>query len=158
MKRKENGMKNLIKICCLSIIMVAVAVSFSNAAMMGWQGDQESYKVPCQRLFNVNEIVTIEGTVEAIEHATPVWGPVKGPSYGLHIVVKTDDGLRTVHIGPGWYMDRYKISFHVKEKVKITGSQIVFEGKDLIIAQEVVRDGNVLTIRDETGCPMWARP
>jgi len=151
-------LKNLIKTCCLSILALLVAISFSHAAMMGWQGDQESYKVPCQRLFNVNEIVTIEGEVMAIEHATPVWGPIKGPSYGLHLRVKTDEGTRAVHIGPGWYMDRYKIKFNIKEKVIVVGSQIVFEGEDLIIAQEVVRDGNVLIIRDETGCPMWARP
>ena len=126
--------------------------------MIGWQGNQESYKVPCQRLFNVNEIVTIEGVVEAIERATPVWGPIKGPSYGLHLRVRTDDGLRAVHIGPGWYMERHNIRFNKKEKVTVVGSQIVFEGEDLIIAQEVVRGDNVLTIRDETGCPMWARP
>jgi hypothetical protein len=152
-------MKYLIKTSCLSILVLFVAFSFSEAAWLGWQGDPEAYKVPCQRLFNVNEIVTIEGVVEAIEHATPVWGPMKGPSYGLHLRVRTDKGLRAVHIGPGWYMDKYKISFKLKEKVQVTGSQIVFEGEDLIIAQEVVRDsGNVLTIRDETGCPMWARP
>ena len=151
-------MKYLIKTGCFSIIILAVTVSFSHAAWLGWQGDPESYKVPCQRLFNVNEIVTVEGKVEAIERATPVWGPMKGPSYGLHLRVRTDKGIRAIHIGPGWYMDKHKIAFHTKEKVKVTGSQVVFEGEDLIIAQEVVRDGNVLTIRDETGCPMWAQP
>jgi hypothetical protein len=151
-------MKYLIKIGFLSIIILAITVSFADTAWLGWQGNPESYKVPCQRLFNVNEIVTIEGNVEAIEHATPVWGPMRGPSYGLHLRIRTDENVRAVHIGPGWYMDKHKIAFHTKEKVKVTGSQVVFEGEDLIIAQEVVRDGNVLTIRDETGCPMWARP
>ena len=43
-------------------------------------------------------------------------------------------------------------------RIGIHQGEVVFEGEDLIIAKEITRGTEVLTIRDDTGCPMWARP
>ena len=142
----------------IAVCLCMLSVASADAAWMGWKGESEAYRVPCQRMYNANSMVSIEGNVEMIEHATPIWGPVKGQSYAIHLLVRTDKGLQAVHVGPGWYFDRHKISYAQDDHIKVNGSAVVFEGEDLIIAKEITRGTEVLTIRDDTGCPMWARP
>ena len=142
----------------VAVCLLVLSVASAEAGWMGWKGESEAYRVPCQRMYNGKSMVSIEGNVEKIEHATPIWGPIKGQSYAIHLLVRTDRGLKAVHVGPGWYFDRHKISYAQNDHIKVTGSAVVFEGDDLIIAKEITRDNEVLKIRDDTGCPMWARP
>jgi hypothetical protein len=62
----------------------------------GW-GPGTSYA----RMYNPQTVETITGEVVSVDKIMPM----KGMSYGVHIVVKTDKETIPVHLGPGWYIE-----------------------------------------------------
>ena len=41
------------------------------------------------------------------------------------------------------------------DRVEVKGSRITFQGKPAIIAAEITKDGQTLTLRDASGMPVW---
>jgi hypothetical protein len=76
-------------------------------------------------------------------------------SYGVHLTVKTDKETISVHMGPGWFIEKQDIKIEPKDKVEVKGSRITFEGKPAIIAAEVKKGDELLKLRDENGFPSW---
>jgi hypothetical protein len=77
-------------------------------------------------------------------------------SYGVHLVVKTEKETISVHLGPGWYIENQDVKIAPKDRITVKGSRIMFEGKPAIIAAEVKKDDEVLTLRDASGFPAWS--
>ncbi len=71
-------------------------------------------------------------------------------------MLKTDKETISVHLGPGWYIEKQDINIEPKDKIEATGSRITFGGKPAIIAAEVKKGDEVLKLRDENGFPVWA--
>jgi hypothetical protein len=74
---------------------------------------------------------------------------------GVHLMVKTDDTIIPVHLGPVWYMEQQEYTFDEGEKVTITGSRITFNDKPAIIAANVKKGELVLQLRNQNGIPNW---
>lgn len=104
------------------------------------------------RLYDPKTVETINGEVVSLEQITPY----KGMSYGVHMLVKTDKGAVSVHLGPVWYLENQDVKLEPKDKVTITGSRITFDGKPAIIAAEVKKGDDVLVLRNVAGIPVWA--
>ncbi|MBI3949498.1 MAG: DNA-binding protein [Acidobacteria bacterium] len=104
------------------------------------------------RLYDPKTVETIHGEVVSVDRMTPM----KGMYYGIHLMVKTDKEVISVHLGPGWYIENQDIRIEPKDKVEIRGSRITFEGKPAIIAAEVKKGEEILKLRDETGFPAWS--
>ena len=113
----------------------------------GW-GPGSSYA----RLYNPQTVETISGVVESIEKFTPS----KGMSHGVHVVLKTDRESIAVHLGPAWFMDSQVLNIEPGDRVEIMGSRITFEGKPALIAARVTKEGEILTLRDGSGVPVWS--
>jgi hypothetical protein len=47
------------------------------------------------------------------------------------------------------------IAFKADEAIQITGSKVKQDGADLILAREVVKNGETLTFRFQDGKPAW---
>jgi hypothetical protein len=71
-------------------------------------------------------------------------------------MVSTDGGVKTVHLGPAWYLDNQEIKFSVGEEVEVVGSVVKYDDEDIIIAREITREDGVLVLRDKDGFPYWA--
>jgi len=132
--------------------LVFASGSFAQRGIMwkgggGW-GPGTSYA----RLYNPQTVETIRGEVVSIEKITPL----KGMYYGVHAVVKTDKETLSVHLGPGWYIENQDVKLEPKDTVEVKGSRITFEGKPAIIAAEVTKSGELLTLRDASGFPVWS--
>lgn len=114
--------------------------------MNGW-GRNSRY---CQ-LYNRGEAVELKGEVIEINKFTPEngWG------YGLELVLKTPAGQRTVHLGPGWYLEKQELQLQVGDKVKVEGAQVEFDGREVVMAAEVERGEMSLKLRDDSGRPQW---
>ena len=104
------------------------------------------------RMYDPKTVETISGEVERVDTITPV----KGMSGGVHLVVKTDKGSISVHLGPAWYLENQDVKIQPKDKVEITGSRITFKGKPAIIAKEIKKGAEVLNLRDDNGYPVWS--
>jgi hypothetical protein len=141
------------------IIGLAVTVIFlltASAALAAWKGYRGSggwgMGSQYQRMYNPATVETIEGTVESVDKITPM----KGMYYGVHLLLKTDKEIVSVHLGPGWYIERLDTKIEKGDKIEVKGSRVTFAGKPAIIAAEVKKGDNVLKLRDENGIPVWA--
>jgi hypothetical protein len=104
------------------------------------------------RMYDPKAVETITGEVTSVDRITPV----KGMSGGIHMNVKTDKEMISVHLGPAWYLENQDVKIEPKDKVEVKGARTTFAGKPAIIAAEVKKGDEVLKLRDDTGFPVWA--
>ncbi len=104
------------------------------------------------RMYDPNTVQTISGEVVKVDKITPM----KGMSYGVHLLVRTDSEDISVHLGPAWYIENQDVKIVSGDKVEIRGSKVTFKGKPALIAAEVKKGDEVLSLRDENGVPLWA--
>jgi len=103
------------------------------------------------RMYDPKTVETITGEVISIDQFTPA----KGMIGGIHMNVKTGKETISVHLGPSWYLENQDVKIEAKDTVEVKGSRITFGGKPAIIAAEVRKGQEVLTLRDESGFPAW---
>jgi hypothetical protein len=137
------------KMFILFIVSVMMSVMFSAAsyAQQGW-GPASPYG----RMYNPKTVETVSGEVTSVE----TFSPSKGGPCGVHLMVKTEKGTTSVHLGPQWYMENQEIKIAAKDKIEVKGSKVTFEGKPALLAAEVRKGEYVLKLRDEKGFPMWS--
>jgi hypothetical protein len=90
-----------------------------------------------------------------VQEVKEVPGP--GRSTGTHLMVKGKNVTREVHVGPTWYLQQKGISFSKDERIEVTGSQVKYEGAEVIIAREIKANDKTITLRNEEGFPAWSR-
>jgi hypothetical protein len=142
-----------------SIVGLVVVVSMfftSSLALAAWKGYRGSggwgMGTSYQRMYNPATVETLTGTVEAVDKVMPM----KGMSYGVHLQLKTEKETISVHLGPGWYIERLDTKIEKGDNVQVKGSKVTMMGKPVIIAAEVKKGDSVLMLRDENGIPLWS--
>ncbi len=140
-------------IAIILIICLAVSAESFGQRGMHWRGGGGwGMGSPYGKMYDPKTVETIRGEIERLEMIVPV----QGMSLGVYIVVKTDKGPISVHLGPRWYLENQDVKLKPGDAVEITGSRITFEGKPAIIAKEVKKGDEVLNLRDENGYPVWS--
>jgi len=94
--------------------------------------------------------------------AVEIWGvvvdvrrvPAKALE-GVHLDVKTDGGVLDVYLGPSNFVEMFGVTFAKGDMVNVRGSQVRFQGADVVLAREIDRKLETLYLRDESGEPMW---
>lgn len=135
------------------VLAALMAVPALAGQWRGWRGSGGwgaggSY----QRMYIPATVETVAGQVMSIDKATPM----KGMSYGIHVMLKTDKETIPVHLGPGWYVERLDTKIDRGDSLEVKGSRITYTGKPAIIAAEVKKGDAVLKLRDDNGYPAWA--
>jgi sporulation protein YlmC with PRC-barrel domain len=114
----------------------------------GWGVD-----TPYGRLYDPAKEQTISGQVVSIETSAPM----PGMAPGMQMLLQTDDGKSTrVQVGPAWYLERQDLDVKENTKVQVTGARAEVEGQSVLMAREVQFDGQLVTLRDAQGMPMWS--
>lgn len=145
-------MKKLSILIVVSILSFIVSDSFAQRGMKwrgsgGW-GMGSQYN----RMYDPKTVWTIRGEEISVDMITPM----KGMSQGVHLTLKTDKEIISVHLGPWWYIENRDIRIEPKDKIEVAGSRITYQGKPAIIAAKVKKGDEVLKLRDENGLPVWA--
>ena len=92
----------------------------------------------------------IKGVVEELKFVPPTGGkPV------AYLVLKSGEDTVEVLLCPKKFLDDMGASFEPPDAVEITGSKVKQDGADLILAREVVKGDDVLTLRFKDGKPAW---
>ena len=107
---------------------------------------------PYAKMYNPQTVETITGEVVSVDKITPM----KGMSYGVHILLKTAKETISVHLGTSWYIDNQDTRIVPKDKIEVKGSRVSIEGKPALIAAEVKKGDEVLMLRDANGFPVWS--
>jgi hypothetical protein len=136
-----------------SVLLMAAQSSAQPRGGMMWRGSGGwGPGTPYNRNYDQKSLETVSGEVVAVDLLTPG----KGMSTGVHLNLKTDKEIVSVHLGPAWYLENQDVKIEKKDRVEVTGSRITFGGKPAIIASEVRKGDEVLTLRDKAGLPVWS--
>jgi len=151
---KEPEMKaKMTFIAMVTILSLASATDTLAQRGMMWKGGGGwGPGTPYTKMYNPQTVESITGEVVSVDKITPV----KGMSYGVHVLVKTDKETISVHLGPGWYLENQDVKIAATDKIEVKGSRITFEGKPALIAAEMKKGDEVLTLRDANGFPVWS--
>ncbi len=134
------------------VVAAAVPLFFATMALAGRGMGEWERGSRYNRMFDPKTVETVRGEVVSVDKIVPR----KGMSYGLHAVLKTDKEEISVHLGPGWYMEKQEFKVATGDTIEVKGSRIAFRGKPAIIAEEVKKGEGVLKLRDEAGVPAWS--
>ena len=144
-------MKKVMVIVSVLFLMIATN-SFAQQGMK-WRGSGGwGMGAQYNRMYDVKTVESISGEIISVDTITPQ----KGMSHGVHLTVKTDKETISVHLGPSWYIENQDVKLLPKDRIEVKGSRITFEGKPAIIAAEVKKGNEILTLRDANGIPMWS--
>jgi|SRR6516164_176685 hypothetical protein len=91
----------------------------------------------------------VKGTVEEFKFV-----PASGKPTG-YLVVKSGQDTIQIFLGPKAFLDDMGASFKSADAVEITGCKVKQDGADLILAREVVKGDDTLTLRFKDGKPAW---
>jgi len=136
----------------LMLMILLYTQSFAQRGMKWKGGGGWGIGTQYGKMYNPKTVEAISGEVISVDKFTPL----KGMSYGVHLIVKTDKGTISVHLGPAWYIENQDVKIKPKDKIEVKGSRITFDGKPAIIAAEVKKGQEVLRLRDENGFPLWS--
>lgn len=114
----------------------------------GWGVD-----TPYGRFYDPAKEQTISGQVVSIETSAPM----PGMAPGMQMLVQTEDGRSTrVQVGPAWYLERQDLDIKENTRVQVSGARAEIDGQPVLMAREVQFDGQVITLRDAQGTPIWS--
>lgn len=149
-------MKNTLRRTCTDALL-ACAVLISLAAFPGARADGPAGmpgRAPgaAGPVFDPGTVETLRGEVEAVDRVSSR----QGMHYGVHLRLRTADGVVPVHLGPGWFVDNQDHRVTAGDGIEFTGSRVTVDGETAILAQTVRVGDLALTLRDATGRPAWA--
>lgn len=100
--------------------------------------------------YNLAAELTLTGTIDEVRQMG-----ANGPG-GVHLLVRSDDGVVEVHLGPGAFIAEKKVELAAGDAISVIGSKVQMAGRDVIIAREITKGGQVLALRDTNGFPLWS--
>lgn len=92
----------------------------------------------------------IKGVVEELKFV-----PSTGGKPAAYLAVKSGSDTAQVFLCPKTFLDDMGATFKPGDAVEITGSKVKQDGGDLILAREVVKGDDTLTLRFKDGKPAW---
>ncbi len=103
------------------------------------------------RTYSRADLEIIKGEVIDVYQATSR----QGYRAGLHLLVKANEETIDVHLGPISYIEGQNFNFEPGDALEIKGDRFTDSPMPTMIAVEVKKDNDTLTLRDEDGFPMW---
>jgi hypothetical protein len=128
-----------IKRLALSVVIVAVATD-----AYAQRGGGRNYNPATE--------TTVTGTVESVENMP---SPGRGGG-GLHLKLTPPSGAIEVHVGPSSFVASNNVMFAKDDTLTVVGSKVTMAGREVLIAREITKGDQVLTLRDVKGFPLWS--
>jgi hypothetical protein len=102
--------------------------------------------------YNPATETTLTGTVDEVRQMP---APGRGGG-GVHLILSAEAGPVEVHVGPAAFVTAKHITFAKGDALTVVGSKVMMAGQDVVIAREIKKGDQTLTLRDEKGIPLWA--
>jgi hypothetical protein len=134
------------------VVAVAALTAVWAAPPLSGQTPARSGSPAAVPRYDTSTEATLKGSVEAVKQIS---GP-KGWG-GTHVTLKTEKETIDVHVGPSWYLAQKQINFAKGEQIEVIGSRVKFGDSDALIAREIKKGEQTLTLRNAQGIPLWSR-
>jgi sporulation protein YlmC with PRC-barrel domain len=116
-----------------------------DAALDAWRAGSEYNKL------YTGSPVTLTGTIQDVTTTSPM----KGMSDAATLTIKSDQGTKTVQVGPSWYVGRQDVRFFKGDQVTVKGVNATVNGEQVVMASEITTSHGTLRLRDDQGRPLW---
>lgn len=133
------------------VLIGLLAVTWLGLASNGPSFAQGRRSGPSSRLFNPQTVQTVSGTVLSVDDVPRG----RGRYAGVHLLLQTDAGTVSVHLGPQWYLASRHVHVSPRDLVEVTGSRVMLHGQSVLIAAQITKDRQTLQLRDARGMPLW---
>lgn len=105
--------------------------------------------------YDTSTEATLRGTVQDVKQVTG--GPGMRGLSGTHVVIRTDQETIEVHFGPSAFLVEQKFAVQTGDSIVVVGSRTTVAGAAVVLAREVRKGDQTVTLRDAQGFPKWAR-
>ena len=130
-----------------SLVALAPAQAVSLSGDPGFNADS-----PYNKLYNYRTVINFKGKIKGMEVAPPM----SGMGNAVSLIVKSTSGTTWhVDVGPEWYVNNQQVHLKVDDEIQVTGSRVSIDGKDVILAEQIVKKKSVLALRRPAGRPYW---
>ncbi|HET7223887.1 MAG TPA: hypothetical protein VFI81_11860 [Rhodanobacteraceae bacterium] len=161
--RKETAMKRLVTMCVAAALLGLFGGAGASTGALAQQPssarERGGWGMAYTGMYDPKTVETVRGEVVSVERVPPTGRAMgrmtRGAHYGIHLIMKTGMETIPVHLGPAWYIDNQAVKIAPKDKIEVKGSRIMFEGKPALVAAELRKGNEVLTLRDANGFPVW---
>ena len=102
--------------------------------------------------YDASTEITFKGTVAELRILPP--SGAKPLAYLMTKTASDKDNVQ-VFLCPKKFLDDMGITFKADDAIQVTGSKVKQDGTDLILAREVMKGGETLTLRFQDGKPAW---
>lgn len=141
----------------LSILVVGMTTVASAQGWMmgrggGWMGHGGGWMMGAGRNAAPGVEATLTGTVDEVR-AMPEFGRGNG---GVHLLLNTQSGPVYVMVGPSSVLSSRNVSFAKGDTLTVVGTKATMMWQDVVMARQITKGDQTLTLRDETGFPAWA--
>jgi hypothetical protein len=128
-----------------AIVLGAASVCAAQAFAQGRRG------APAAPGYDLKAEVTLQVTVTEVKR-------IEGPAgqSGVHLMVKSGSATLEVDLGPEWFLTERKYTFAVGDELSVTGARVKRTTGDALVAREVKRGEQTISLRDAKGFPLWA--
>ena len=103
------------------------------------------------RMYDPKTEITLTGSIENVQQQSCMGGRT-----GTHLMLKTQSETDDVCVGPPGYVQQKGFSFAKGDQVEVIGSRVKFDGKDVVVARQITKEKQVLTLRNAQGIPAWS--
>jgi hypothetical protein len=125
---------------------VVAALALAVPARAAQHGDMAMPGMDYNKATETTITGTVEGTMEV---------PGQHALSGVHLVLSTAEGTVHVHAGPASYLASKNAAFKKGDKVEVIGSRIKGEGFEAVLARQIRKGAQTVTLRNEAGKPLW---
>jgi hypothetical protein len=101
--------------------------------------------------YNSQTVSTFKGQIVSVQR----YNFVNKPAPYIQFILHTEGKDYTILAGPEWYVSSQGMILVTGEKIEVEGSLITINGKEIVLAQVLKKEGSVLKLRDKNGTPIW---
>lgn len=105
---------------------------------------------PAAKKLQTDSVETFKGTVKSVKQD-------RYPDGRMFIVVilDTSDGDKSIMVGPASFVNQSKVKLQVGDKITVKGYRVGANGEEVITAQEIDKNGNILKLLNEQRQPLY---
>jgi hypothetical protein len=130
-------------ICAL---LATSAMAAPPGQMGGWH-----YRSPYGKLYFSGTEVTLQGSVVELKKLVPQAHMMRG----TQLIIKTDKGQKSIHLGPHWFIQQQDLNLKVGEQITVIGKSVGQGADEIIFASEIKTKQQTWSLRDREGIPHW---
>ena len=126
------------RLACFKLVSVAVLIVLPAFIVANAQTPAPTYDKSTE--------VKVQGVVDAVTIAA---------DGNVHLSLKSDKGAQDVMIAPQSFLKMMGVFFRKGDRIEVVGAPAKVNGAALLLAREITRDNDVMTMRDDQGNPVW---